>query len=110
MNYNVLKEYGRDLAAARRHYRAYVQACLIENDALLLEAMAASRHAIGGTAFVERTEERVEERRSGHVQDQDLDLPRRTVSLEEIDAAVASHYRIDPGLFSSHGRRAGDTG
>jgi len=33
--------------------------------------------------FIERTEEQVEQRRSGRRQDQDLDLPRRTVSLEE---------------------------
>jgi len=34
-------------------------------------------------------------------------LPRRTVSLDEIDAAVASHYRVDQRLFSAHGRRLG---
>ena len=107
MSYDVLQEYGRDLVAARRHYRAYVQACLIENDAPLREAMAASRYAIGGTAFIERTEGQIEQRRSGRVQDRDLDLPRRTVSLEEIDAAVAKHYRVDPRLFSAHGRRVG---
>ena len=32
VNYNVLREYGRDLTAARRQYRAYVQACLLEDD------------------------------------------------------------------------------
>ena len=100
-------EYGRDLAAARRHYRAYVRACLLEDDGPLLEAMAASRYAIGGAAFVEHTEERIEGRRSGRLQDQDLDLPWRTFSLKEIDAAVAGHFHIDPGLLSAHGRRVG---
>ena len=90
VNYEVLKEYGRDMAAARRHYRAYVKACVMEDDGPLLEAMAASRYAIGGAEFIERTEERIEQRRSGRVQDQDLDLPRRTVSLEEIDEAVGA--------------------
>ena len=107
VNYAVLKDYGREMAAARRHYRAYVKACVMEDDRPLLEVMAGSRSAIGGAEFVERTEERIEQRRSGRVQDQDLDLPRRTVSLEEIDEAVARHYRIDSGLFSAHGRRAG---
>ena len=107
VSYDVLKEYGRDLTAARRQYRAYVQACLTEDDAPLREAMAASRYAIGGAAFLERTEDRIEQRRSGRVQDRDLDLPRRTVSLEEIDAAVAKHYRVDQRLFSVHGRRVG---
>jgi hypothetical protein len=70
-------------------------------------AMAASRYATGGAALIERSEDQVEQRRSGRVQDQDLDLPRRTVSLEEIDAAVTRHYRVDAGLLSAHGRRAG---
>jgi putative transposase len=107
VTYDVLKEYGRDLAAARRHYRAYVQACLTEDDAPLLEAMAASRYAIGGTTFIARSEAQIEQRRSGRVQDRDLDLPRRTVSLDEIDRAVANHFRIDQRLFSAHGRRVG---
>jgi hypothetical protein len=46
-NYDVLKEYGRDMAAARRHYRVYVRACLMEDDGPLMEAMAASRYAFG---------------------------------------------------------------
>ncbi len=62
---------------------------------------AASRYAIGGTAFLARTEEQVEQRRSGRVQDRDLDLPRRTVALDEIDAAVAEHYGVDQRLFSA---------
>jgi hypothetical protein len=69
--------------------------------------MAASRYAIGGAAFIERSEDQIEQRRSGRVQDQDLDLLRRTVSLAEIDAAVTRHYRVDAGLLSAHGRRAG---
>ena len=45
--YDVLKEYGVDIAAASRHYRAYVEACVLEDDTPLLEAMAASRYARG---------------------------------------------------------------
>ena len=56
---------------------------------------------------MERTAEQIEQRRSGRLQDQDLDLPRRTVSLEEIDEAVARHYGIDPKLLSVHGRSVG---
>ena len=44
-----------------RHYRAYVHARLMEDDGPLLGAMAANRYAIGGPAFVERTEERIEQ-------------------------------------------------
>lgn len=107
VTYDVLKEYGSDLSTARRQYRAYVQACLLEDDGPLLDAMAASRYAIGGPAFVERTEERIEGRRSGRVQDRDLDLPRWTVSLDEIDAAVAKDFRMEREMLSAHGRRVG---
>ncbi len=107
VTYDVLKEYGRDQAMARRHYRAYVAACLLEDDGPLLEAMAASRYAIGSAAFAEKTDVRIEERRSGRVQDRDLDLPRWTVPLEEIDAAVARRYGLDPAVLRAHGRHAG---
>ncbi len=107
VTYEVLKEYGEDLAAARRQYRAYTQACLLEDDRPILEAMAVSRYAIGDARFVERTEQRVEGRRTGRVQDADLALPRWTVPIDEIDAAVARHYGIEAERLQSHGRRAG---
>ncbi len=79
----------------------------MEDDAPLLEAMAASRYAIGGTAFVEKTERAIEERREGRVQDEDLDLPRWTVAMEEIDQLVARHYHIEETALKEHGHRAG---
>ena len=108
MSYDVLKEYGRDQAEARRQYRAYTQACLVEEDGPILEAMAASRYAIGDARFVEQTEGRVEARRSGRTQDEDLDFPRWTVPPDEIDAAVAKHYGIDVEQLRLHGRSAGE--
>ena len=101
MRYEVLKEFGRDEAAARRHYRAYVHACLTDDDGPLLDALAANRFAIGGESFLEETEERIERRRSGEARDRDLDLPRRAVSLADIDAAVARHFKIDAGACRS---------
>jgi len=47
----------------------------LENDAPMLAAMAASRHAIGGEKFVEATERRLAIRRRGSEVDRDLDLP-----------------------------------
>ena len=46
-------------AAARRRYRAYVHACVTEDDKPLLEAMRASRHAIGEASFIGETEQRL---------------------------------------------------
>ncbi len=108
VSYDVLKEYGRDQAEARRQYRAYTQACLVEEDGPILEAMAASRYAIGDARFVEHTEGRVEARRSGRTQDEDLDFPRWTAPPDEIDAAVAKHYGIDVEQLRLHGRSAGE--
>jgi hypothetical protein len=62
---------------------------------------------IGGAAFTEKTEVRIEERRSGRVQDWDVDLPRWTVALEEIVAAVAQRYGVDPAVLKPHGHHAG---
>ena len=107
MTYEVLKEYGRDQAAARRQYRAYVEACLLEDDGPLLEAMAASRYAIGGPAFTEKTETRIEKRRSGEIRDRDVDLPRWGVALAVIDAAVAHRYGVEPAVLSTHDHHAG---
>jgi len=107
VSYDVLKEYGRDRALARRHYRAYMAACVLEDDGPLLEAMAGSRYAIGSTAFVEQTEARIEQRRTNRVQDEDLDLPRWTVDLEEIDAAVGRRYGLASADLRTHGHHAG---
>ncbi|MGO9115292.1 MAG: hypothetical protein ACLP9L_39270 [Thermoguttaceae bacterium] len=88
--------YGRTLPEARRQYRAYVHACVMENDGPILEAMAASRHAIGGGKFVEETERRLATRRSGSAADRDVDPPHATVPIERIDEAVAAHYGVLP--------------
>ncbi len=105
--YVLMDNHSNDQGVARRQYRAYVEACLLDDDAPLLEAMAASRYAIGGLAFTEKTEARIEKRRSGRVQDRDVDLPRWTVALEEIDAAVARRYGVDPAVLKTHGHHAG---
>ena len=108
VSYDVLQEYGRDQAEARRQYRAYTHACLLEDDGPILEMMAASRYAIGDAQFVERTEKRVEGQRSGRVQDEDLALPRWTVPVDEIDAAVAKRYGTDVETLQAHGHHAGE--
>ena len=56
---------------------------------------------------MEQTEQSIDERRDGRVQDADLDLPRWTVALEEIDDLVAHHYRIEKAALKEHGHRAG---
>ena len=110
--YEVLKEFGRDEAAARRHYRAYVHACLTDDDGPLLDALAANRYAIGSETFMEETEGRIERRRSGGARDKDLDLPRRAVSLDDIDGKVERHFKIDRDALVAAWtpRRRGESG
>ena len=112
MRYEVLKEFGRDEAAARRHYRVFVCACLTEDDGPLLDALAANRYAIGSETFMEETEGRIERRRSGGARDKDLDLPRRAVSLDDIDAKVERHFKIDRAQLVAAWtpRRRGESG
>jgi REP element-mobilizing transposase RayT len=99
--YDLLADYGRTLPEARRQYRAYVHACVLEDDAPLLAALAASRHAIGGEKFVEQTEQRLAIRRSGNALDRDVDLPRTTVPIERIDETVAAHFTVTPADLAS---------
>jgi putative transposase len=105
--YDVLREYGATLATARRRYRAYVHACVMEDDQSLLEAMQVSRYAIGEATFIDDTEQRLGELRTGRVQDKDLALPVVTVAFDTIDRCVAERYGIDPKQLKQHGRRAG---
>jgi REP element-mobilizing transposase RayT len=91
--YDVLKEYAANLLEARRQYRADTHACLLEDDAPIIEAMAASRHAIGTTGFVEKTEQTIELRREGRLQDKDIELPRR--------------FRMKAEQLRAHGHVAG---
>jgi len=69
--------------------------------------MAASHYAVGGPAFVEQSERAIERRRDGRIQNEDLDLPRWTIALDEIDHLVARHYRTDAATLKEHGHRAG---
>ena len=64
-----------------------------------------SRYAIGGAAFMERTEGQIERRRSGRLQDQ-ISTCRGGRRAEEIDEAVA-HLPGRCEIFSSHGRSVG---
>jgi putative transposase len=84
ISYRPRKNFGSSSAVARRHYRAYVHACVTEDDRPLLEAMRASRHAMGSDRFVAGIEEELEQRRTGQPTDRDVELPRELVDLERI--------------------------
>jgi putative transposase len=105
--YDLLNDYGRSPAVARRNYRAYTHAHVLDDDGPLLDAMKASRHAIGGQEFIERIERQLEGRRSGRAQDADLALPRPTVDIRRIDRAVTAHCGVKPADLKAHGHHCG---
>ena len=107
VTYDVLKEFAQDGTAARRQYRAFVEQYVLDDDATTLKAMGASRYAIGDDRFLEQTEANIESRRTGGDADRDLALPRRVLSIKEIDEAVVRHFKITPEDLARHGRSAG---
>ena len=80
----LLKHFGADEAAAASHYRAYVEACLVEEDKILCDALRASRYAIGSAAYIKKIEDLLQKKRTGRPQDRDLALPRAVSDLESI--------------------------
>jgi len=107
VSYEVLTHYGQSATEARRHYRTYVEACLLEDDGPLAVAMAAIRHVIGNPRFVEAAERRLAGLRRGRPQDQDLDLPRPAVPLGQIDDAVAARFGVPAEALQAKGRHVG---
>jgi REP element-mobilizing transposase RayT len=105
--YDVLREYGRKPAIARLRYRAYVHACVLDDDQPILSAMAASRYAVGDETFLDQTQRLLARRHAGRVQDADLALPKPSVDVGLIDAQVAADFHVAPEQLQMHGHRGG---
>ena len=107
VTYDVLREYGRTMGAARRMYRAYVHACLLNDDEPVLTAMAANRYAIGDEKFAAETERVLAERYKGRAQDADVALPKACLDVGLIDDHVTTHFQVRLEQLQSHGHRGG---
>jgi len=107
VTYEGLALYASERRSARRQYRAYTHACLLEDDRPIVEALQASRYVIGDEPFARDTNRRLGQRRTGRPQDADVALPPETVPLEEIDARVAARFGVKPKDLRQHGHRAG---
>ena len=105
--YDLLGEYGRSIAEAERQYRAYTHACLLNDDGPILDALAASRYAVGSPRFVEETERRLAEQARGRPQDADLDLPRTTMEIARVDEVVTRYYGIAVEQLRERAARVG---
>ena len=106
--YDLLEQFGNTPTAARRHYRAHVHACLMEDDRPLREALRASDHAIGSDSYVRQIEQSLQQRRSGRPSDRDLALPPKELDLETICRVVGNAFGLDPAELRRHGNRAGE--
>lgn len=107
VNYEVLRRYGRSWAEARRRYRAYVQAMVMESDEPLRQVLSANAYAVGDDEFIATVEQKLRGRRKGDERDRDERLPVHRVNLDEIDRVVANEYGIEEGQLKAHGHVAG---
>lgn len=107
VNYGVLQEYGRDLKEARKRYRAYTHAGVLEDDEPLRALMREGAYAIGSGEFVEQVERELAKRATGGPGDADVALPWRGIGLEVIDEEVARRYGMKEEDLREHGRKAG---
>jgi REP element-mobilizing transposase RayT len=107
IRYDLLRDYGSTMAEARRHYRSYTRAGVLQDDQPILDAMRASRYAIGDDEFVRKTEDRLRERRTGEARDRDIALPSIAVDVDVIDRHVAAYFGIDAAELAEHGHRVG---
>jgi len=105
--YDVLKAFDKRPHEASRRYRAYVLACLDEDDRALKEVLARSAHGIGDAEYVEALEWELRERRSGSDKDRDVAYPAEWVEVGRIDQVVAREYGTTVEALRKHGRRTG---
>lgn len=94
VNYEVLRGYGRSRVEARRRYRAYSHAMVMERDEPLRQKLSEHAYALRDEEFVGKVEKESKGRRRGDGRDRDVNLPVRQVSLGEIDCVVAGTYGI----------------
>lgn len=107
--YDILKTYEGNLtAAARRRYRVYVLACLMEDDVELRRMLERSGHGIGDEEYVGALERELRDRKSGSEKDRDVGYPEEPViDGDIIDDVVAREYGVEGKALRSPGRRKG---
>jgi hypothetical protein len=107
VSYDVLKAFGEDPRQARRRYRAYLLACLMEDDRELRRLLDRSGYAIGDEEYVEALERELRGRKSGVARDRDVAYPGERASLDRIDEVVAREYGTAAEALRGHGHRKG---
>jgi REP element-mobilizing transposase RayT len=103
--YDVLKPFGEGDGEARGRYRAYVLACMDEDDEELKRGLMRSGYGIGDEAYVAGLERELRERQSGEDQDRDVAYPREQVELDQIERAVAKECGVLVEALTERGRR-----
>ena len=105
--YDVLNAFGVHSRQARRHYRAYVLAYLIDDDSALRTLLDRSAHGIGDEAYVQTLERELRDRKSGGQRDRDIAYPGEQIPVDRIDEVVAREYGTAVGVLRVHGRSKG---
>jgi len=105
--YDVLKALDDNPRQARRRYRTYLLACLMEDDRELRGVLDGSGHGIGDEEYVAALERELRERKSGAAQDRDVAYPEEQIPCDRIDEAVALEFGTADKALRAHGRSKG---
>jgi len=107
VNADVLRLFGEGMKAARRRYRAYVLACLEQDDEELKRCLGQSRYGVGDEEYVKGLERELRGRRSGDERDRDVAYPRERIDVERIEGIVAREYGVAAERLQAGGRWKG---
>ena len=107
VSYELLKTLSENPRQARRRYRGYVWACLMEEDGALRELMGQSGYGIGSEEFVKELERELRARKSGTERDRDVAYPEEKVLSDRIDEVVARAYGTTAAALRAHGHNKG---
>jgi len=98
----------RESEACRRAYAVYIQACLMEPDAVMGAAYGQSPYAIGEERFVQEVEEEIRSSKRGASKTSDVLVPReKPATATEVLEAAAAACGIIVDILRGHGRKMG---
>lgn len=100
---------GKTAASTRQRYRRHTESMIDDDDELLIDAMEASRYAIGDDEFVREIEDALRERAASVSVPADVCTPLpEPADIAAIDGIVCDFYGCTPRDLRRHGRAAGE--
>ena len=108
INYRWLPLMGRHTVRGNQEaYRSYVESMLGANDEVILESRRRSRYAFGDESFQEEAKQALYDQMQDVIFASDVIPPeKRTPSLEDVEQAVMTEFRISREVLYGRSRRA----